>query len=75
MAHIREGATDEPAPPPSHPSNVCTVCGRRLKPVYPSLVSLGARQAWVESRLVCVNGCESWVYLPGTNAWKREGGD
>jgi hypothetical protein len=64
MAHTREIAIDH------QPTNVCDICGRRLKPVYPNLVSLGAREALVEAKVVCPAGCLWWVYVQG-DGWAR----
>ena len=70
MAHTGRAATPS-TQVATRTARVCETCGRRLKPVYPNLVSLGAREAFVQAKLVCPAGCELWVYVPELDAWIR----
>ncbi len=70
MAHPRQVAVADRLLA-AHADKICATCGRRLKPVYPNLVSLGAREVWFQVKLECSEGCESWVYAPDVDAWVR----
>jgi hypothetical protein len=72
MAHSPDGTIATPLAPTAAPSTLCKTCGRRLKRVYPNLVSLGAGEAWPQPRLACPAGCESWRYDEGTELWVRD---
>ncbi len=75
MAHPRQVAVADNLAA-ADAARLCETCGRRLKPVYPNLVSLGARRVFFQMKLECPAGCESWVYEPDLDAWvRRDAGD
>ncbi len=74
MAHARSLTVADPSVV-AREAKTCGTCGRRLKPVYPNLVSLGARRVWFQVKLECPSGCESWVYEQDVEGWVRCDGD